>query len=104
MLLVGCLICQPIHRQYLLPYATPLHIITLQLRYAMTSATVLLLPLVVLHMAYSPMVHTLIDNLKTVMLSALFFYMCECVRYLRLNNDLLNTIVAGSLFVLLLGC
>lgn len=103
-LLVGSLVCQPLHRQYLLPYAMPLRIVTLQLRYAAASAAVLLLPLTILHMAYAPTAATLIGSIKAIALAALFFYLCECVRYLRLSNDLLNTMVIGALFVLLLAC
>lgn len=103
-LLVGSMICQPLHRQYLLPYTTPLRIITLQLRYALTSSLVLFLPFIILHLAYAPITATLIGEVKALLLAALFFYLSECVRYLRLGNDLLNMMVINALFVLLLAC
>lgn len=101
---VGCLLCQPLHRQYLLPYATPMRIITLQFRYAFISAIVLLLPFVLLRIVYAPTFDAFVDGTKTMLLAALFLYLCECVRYLRLGNDLLNMMMVGALFVLLLVC
>ena len=103
-LLVGYLLCQPLYRYYLLSYVTPMRIVTLQLRYACISALVLLLPFVLLHVVCTPTIGTLVGGVKALLLAALFFYLCECVRYLRLGNELLNLIMIGALFMLLLAC